>query len=201
MKGWLIRLNSVKEIKIIKSNYSEIFDIIMSNCMFLVLNCVSPFFKSVFRYSLLSKGNFSFIIFFITVNQNYFSPQYFLIWHKVIYVSFYLIWFVLPNGYIIRFHSGIWNRLSVVFAQGCQTEHYRTLVLAVASDKNTMAASTANSKGAELSKAEYLKRYLSADDGGKKSKGKIKKKRRKVPGKGWVYRNVLMGFRHGGSGC
>ncbi|XP_014900487.1 BUD13 homolog [Poecilia latipinna] len=47
-----------------------------------------------------------------------------------------------------------------------------------------MAASTSNSKGAELSKAEYLKRYLSADDNSSKSKGKIKKKRRKVPERG-----------------
>lgn len=49
-----------------------------------------------------------------------------------------------------------------------------------------MAASTSNSKGAELSKAEYLKRYLSADDNSSKSKGKMKKKRRKVPERGWV---------------
>ncbi|XP_012710696.2 BUD13 homolog [Fundulus heteroclitus] len=47
-----------------------------------------------------------------------------------------------------------------------------------------MAASTSNSKGAELSKAEYLKRYLSTDDNSSKSKGKIKKKRRKVPERG-----------------
>uniref|UniRef100_A0A3Q4BTA6 BUD13 homolog n=1 Tax=Mola mola TaxID=94237 RepID=A0A3Q4BTA6_MOLML len=47
-----------------------------------------------------------------------------------------------------------------------------------------MAASTGNSKGPELSKAEYLKRYLSSDEVGNKSKGKIKKKRRKVPEKG-----------------
>ncbi|XP_071378065.1 BUD13 homolog [Centroberyx affinis] len=46
-----------------------------------------------------------------------------------------------------------------------------------------MAASTGSSKGAELSKAEYLKRYLSADDDVKKSKGKVKKKRSKVPEK------------------
>ncbi|XP_059207711.1 BUD13 homolog [Centropristis striata] len=45
-------------------------------------------------------------------------------------------------------------------------------------------ASTGSSKAAELSKAEYLKRYLSADEDAKKSKGKLKKKRRKVPGKG-----------------
>uniref|UniRef100_UPI0037E972F1 BUD13 homolog n=1 Tax=Semicossyphus pulcher TaxID=241346 RepID=UPI0037E972F1 len=47
-----------------------------------------------------------------------------------------------------------------------------------------MAASTGSSKGSELSKAEYLKRYLSAGDDEKKSKGKLKKKRRKVPEKG-----------------
>lgn len=47
-----------------------------------------------------------------------------------------------------------------------------------------MAASTAGKKGPELSKAEYLKRYLSGDDGVKKTKDKLKKKRRKVPGKG-----------------
>ncbi|XP_054482186.1 BUD13 homolog [Anoplopoma fimbria] len=46
-----------------------------------------------------------------------------------------------------------------------------------------MAAST-SSKGPELSKAEYLKRYLSADEDAKKSKGKLKKKRRKLPEKG-----------------
>ncbi|XP_054611301.1 BUD13 homolog [Dunckerocampus dactyliophorus] len=45
-----------------------------------------------------------------------------------------------------------------------------------------MAASTVSSKGSELSKAEYLKRYLTADDDAKKPKGK--KKRRKVTGKG-----------------
>ncbi|XP_051903325.1 BUD13 homolog [Hippocampus zosterae] len=47
-----------------------------------------------------------------------------------------------------------------------------------------MSASSTSIKGAELSKAEYLKRYLSNDDDAKKSKGKLKKKRRKVPGKG-----------------
>ncbi|KAL6098616.1 bud13 [Pungitius sinensis] len=46
-----------------------------------------------------------------------------------------------------------------------------------------MAAST-SSKVPELSKAEYLKRYLSADKDAKKSKGKLKKKRRKIPEKG-----------------
>ncbi|KAM6911087.1 BUD13 homolog [Lycodopsis pacificus] len=46
-----------------------------------------------------------------------------------------------------------------------------------------MAAST-SSEGPELSKAEYLKRYLSADEDDKKSKGKLKKKRRKLPEKG-----------------
>lgn len=49
-----------------------------------------------------------------------------------------------------------------------------------------MAAVTGSSKRPELSKAEYLKRYLSADEDTKKSKGKLKKKRRKVPEKGWV---------------
>lgn len=47
-----------------------------------------------------------------------------------------------------------------------------------------MAASTSGEKGPELSKAEYLKRYLSGDDGVKKTKDKLKKKRRKAPGKG-----------------
>ncbi|KAM8899859.1 BUD13 homolog [Spinachia spinachia] len=47
----------------------------------------------------------------------------------------------------------------------------------------TMAAST-SSKVPELSKAEYLKRYLSADKDAKTSKGKLKKKRRKIPEKG-----------------
>ncbi|KAK5608723.1 hypothetical protein CRENBAI_021300 [Crenichthys baileyi] len=47
-----------------------------------------------------------------------------------------------------------------------------------------MATSTSNSKGAELSKAEYLKRYMSADNDSSKSKGKIKKKRCKVPERG-----------------
>ncbi|XP_035482745.1 BUD13 homolog isoform X1 [Scophthalmus maximus] len=47
-----------------------------------------------------------------------------------------------------------------------------------------MAALASSSKGPELSKAEYLKRYLSADEDGKKSKGKLKKKRRKVPERG-----------------
>ncbi|KAF3840820.1 hypothetical protein F7725_006682 [Dissostichus mawsoni] len=41
----------------------------------------------------------------------------------------------------------------------------------------------ASAKGLELSKAEYLKRYLSADEDGKKSKGKPKKKRRPVSDK------------------
>ncbi|XP_061755361.1 BUD13 homolog [Nerophis ophidion] len=40
------------------------------------------------------------------------------------------------------------------------------------------------SAGLALSKAEYLKRYLSADDDAKKSKDKLKKKRRKPAGKG-----------------
>lgn len=47
-----------------------------------------------------------------------------------------------------------------------------------------MAASTLSNKKPEMSKAEYLKRYLSADEDVKKSKGKLKKKRRKVPEKG-----------------
>ncbi|XP_046876323.1 BUD13 homolog [Hypomesus transpacificus] len=48
-----------------------------------------------------------------------------------------------------------------------------------------MAASTSNSKGVSISKAEYLKRYLSADGDGKKSKEKnVKKKRVKVTGRG-----------------
>ncbi|XP_059912885.1 BUD13 homolog [Gadus macrocephalus] len=47
-----------------------------------------------------------------------------------------------------------------------------------------MAAFTASTKGNELSKAEYLKRYLSAGDDDKKSKGKVKKKRIKVPERG-----------------
>lgn len=57
-------------------------------------------------------------------------------------------------------------------------------VLSVVSDNNTMAATTDCSKKPELSKAEYLKRYLSADEDVKKSKGKLKKKRRKVAEKG-----------------
>uniref|UniRef100_A0A3Q3SPA6 BUD13 homolog n=1 Tax=Mastacembelus armatus TaxID=205130 RepID=A0A3Q3SPA6_9TELE len=47
-----------------------------------------------------------------------------------------------------------------------------------------MAAFTASGKDPGVSKAEYLKRYLSADEDGKKPKGKLKKKRRKVPEKG-----------------
>ncbi|XP_029925527.1 BUD13 homolog [Myripristis murdjan] len=46
-----------------------------------------------------------------------------------------------------------------------------------------MAASAGSSKGAEISKAEYLKRYLSVDEDAKKSKGKVKKKRSKVSDK------------------
>lgn len=57
-----------------------------------------------------------------------------------------------------------------------------------------MAASTGSKKGQELSKAEYLKRYLSADDDSLKSKGKAKKKRRKVPEKGWAGGNGLVDF-------
>ncbi|CAL8364683.1 unnamed protein product [Lota lota] len=47
-----------------------------------------------------------------------------------------------------------------------------------------MAASNGSTKGTELSKADYLKRYLSAGDDDKKSKGKVKKKRIKVPERG-----------------
>ena len=57
-------------------------------------------------------------------------------------------------------------------------------MLSVASDTTMMAAVSGTSTGAEISKAEYLKRYLSTDEDAKKSKGKIKKKRRKVPGRG-----------------
>ncbi|KAM9349023.1 BUD13 homolog [Symphorus nematophorus] len=46
-----------------------------------------------------------------------------------------------------------------------------------------MAATTGRT-GAELSKAEYLKRYLSGDEDPKKSKGKLKKKKRQALGKG-----------------
>ncbi|XP_055082939.1 BUD13 homolog isoform X3 [Periophthalmus magnuspinnatus] len=46
-----------------------------------------------------------------------------------------------------------------------------------------MAASVGTSKATELSKAEYLKRYLSGEDA-KKSKGKVKKKRPKAQGRG-----------------
>ncbi|KAM3601983.1 uncharacterized protein V6R79_022271 [Siganus canaliculatus] len=52
------------------------------------------------------------------------------------------------------------------------------------SDNINMAASTVSNKKSEISKAEYLKRYLSANEDVKKSKGKLKKKRRKVPEKG-----------------
>ncbi|XP_047463839.1 BUD13 homolog [Mugil cephalus] len=47
-----------------------------------------------------------------------------------------------------------------------------------------MAASSGTSKRSELSKAEYLKRYLSAEEDPQKSIGKIRKKRRTVPEKG-----------------
>lgn len=50
--------------------------------------------------------------------------------------------------------------------------------------KTKMAVSSVSSSVAGLSKAEYLKRYLSADEDGKKAKGKIKKKRPKVVKKG-----------------
>ncbi|CAL1573490.1 unnamed protein product [Knipowitschia caucasica] len=46
-----------------------------------------------------------------------------------------------------------------------------------------MAASVGTNKATELSKAEYLKRYLSGEDG-KKSKGNAKKKRPKLQGRG-----------------
>lgn len=55
-----------------------------------------------------------------------------------------------------------------------------------------MAASFGSRKEPELSKAEYLKRYLSPDEAAKKSKGKLKKKRPKIPGKGWVDGDVLI---------
>lgn len=48
-----------------------------------------------------------------------------------------------------------------------------------------MATSTDIGKGAALNKADYLKRYLSSDEAGKKSKEKkIKKKRPKPTGRG-----------------
>ncbi len=48
-----------------------------------------------------------------------------------------------------------------------------------------MATSTGLSKSAALSKEDYLKRYLSSDEAGKKSKeNKLKKKRPKPTGKG-----------------
>lgn len=48
-----------------------------------------------------------------------------------------------------------------------------------------MASSTSGKTlSTELSKAEYLKRYLSAEDDAKNTKGKIKKKRQKITGKG-----------------
>ncbi|TRY99640.1 hypothetical protein DNTS_004830 [Danionella cerebrum] len=47
-----------------------------------------------------------------------------------------------------------------------------------------MAASTSLSKGTALTKADYLKRYLSTDDGKKSKEKKIKKKRPKPMGKG-----------------
>lgn len=50
--------------------------------------------------------------------------------------------------------------------------------------KTKMAVSSVSSSVAGLSKAEYLIRYLSADEDGKKAKGKIKKKRPKVVKKG-----------------
>lgn len=69
-------------------------------------------------------------------------------------------------------------------------------MLSVVSDNNTMAATTSGmSKSSEISKAEYLKRYLSEENDAKKSKGKIKKKRRKVPGKGWVCWDLTLFWR------
>uniref|UniRef100_A0A3P8UD05 BUD13 homolog n=1 Tax=Amphiprion percula TaxID=161767 RepID=A0A3P8UD05_AMPPE len=59
-----------------------------------------------------------------------------------------------------------------------------------------MAASTGSKKGPELSKAEYLKRYLSAGDDSKKSTGKIKKKRRKVPERGLKIVDDDIDWRH-----
>ncbi|XP_029375455.1 BUD13 homolog [Echeneis naucrates] len=47
-----------------------------------------------------------------------------------------------------------------------------------------MAAFASGGKGSEVSKAEYLKRYLSVDDDANRTKGKLKKKRRKVPERG-----------------
>ncbi|XP_056295680.1 BUD13 homolog [Pseudoliparis swirei] len=57
-----------------------------------------------------------------------------------------------------------------------------------------MAAST-SSKASELSKAEYLKRYLSADKDGKKAKGKLKKKLRKMHEKGLIIVDDDIGWK------
>ncbi|XP_053296994.1 BUD13 homolog isoform X1 [Pleuronectes platessa] len=57
-------------------------------------------------------------------------------------------------------------------------------MLSVVSDNTKMAASAVRGEGSELSRAEYLKRYLSTDEDAKKSKGKLKKKRNKVPARG-----------------
>lgn len=48
-----------------------------------------------------------------------------------------------------------------------------------------MASSTSGTTlSTELSKSEYLKRYLSAENDVKNTKGKIKKKKHKITGKG-----------------
>lgn len=57
-------------------------------------------------------------------------------------------------------------------------------MLSVVSSTIMAASTSGSSKSTELSKAEYLKRYLSAENDVKKTKGKIKKKRRKITGKG-----------------
>ncbi|XP_061596855.1 BUD13 homolog isoform X2 [Cololabis saira] len=59
-----------------------------------------------------------------------------------------------------------------------------------------MASATGGMKPAELSKAEYLKRYLSAGEDGKKSKEKSKKKRRKVTGRGLKIVDDDIDWRH-----
>nr|XP_055036849.1 BUD13 homolog isoform X1 [Misgurnus anguillicaudatus] len=60
-----------------------------------------------------------------------------------------------------------------------------------------MAAPTGVSKGAALTKADYLKRYLSNDESGKKSKEKkIKKKRPKPTGRGMKIVDDDIDWRH-----
>ncbi|KAM6907400.1 BUD13 homolog [Xenentodon cancila] len=59
-----------------------------------------------------------------------------------------------------------------------------------------MASSTSSIKPMEVSKAEYLKRYLSADEDGRKSKEKVKKKRRKAPGRGLKIVDDDIDWRH-----